>query len=252
MQESGSNKRVLVVDDEEAIRNGIARVLTMHKLKVDTASGGLQALEMVARQPYTVVLLRVIQEREFMQVGSQKRIKLDIRIIASSNRDLSEAVKASQFREDLFYRLSVIPLPLPPLRERIGDIPLLVAHFLRKYCEKGNRKISGIAPAAMKLLSSYAWPGNVRQLEHTIESIVILEDGDVILPEHLPSFISQRQGEFQLLSGEEISLEDLEKHHIQFVLRRTKGHRQDAARILGINRKTLSHKIEKYRLRANW
>ena len=455
MQESGSNKRVLVVDDEEAIRNGIARVLTMHKLKVDTASGGLQALEMVARQPYTVILLdikmpdmdgmevlkhlrqdyletevimitdfptipsavecirhgalnylgkplriddlravvqkaldhhekrlqkkpakaaldrecfefiigdspaikqvfskirraapsdstvlltgesgtgkelaaraihllsprrdkefvpvdcsalvetlleselfghvkgsftgahqtkhglfelanhgtfffdeitnlslniqakllRVIQEREFMQVGSQKRIKLDIRIIASSNRDLSEAVKAGEFREDLFYRLSVIPLRLPPLRERIGDIPLLVAHFLCKYCEKGSRKISGIAPAAMKLLSSYAWPGNVRQLEHTIERIVILEDGDVILPEHLPSFISQRQREFQLFLEEEITLEDLEKHHIQFVLRRTNGHRQDAARILGINRKTLSHKIEKYKLQANW
>jgi DNA-binding NtrC family response regulator len=197
-------------------------------------------------------LLRVIQEREFMQVGSQKRIKLDIRIIASSNRDLSEAVKAGEFREDLFYRLSVIPLRLPPLRERTGDIPLLVEHFLRKYCEKGNRQISGISPAAMKLLSSYAWPGNVRELEHTIERIVILEDGDIIQPEHLPSFITQRQGEFQVFTEEEHSLEDLESRYIQFVLRRTKGRRQDAARILGINRKTLGHKIEKYKLRVDW
>ena len=197
-------------------------------------------------------LLRVIQEREFMQVGSQKRIKLDIRIIASSNRDLNEAVKAGSFREDLFYRLSVIPINLPPLRERRGDITLLVEHFLRKYNQKGNREVTGISPAAMKMLSAYAWPGNVRELEHTIERIVILEDGDIIQPEHLPSFISQRQGEFQVFTEEDHTLEDLEKRYIQFVLRRTKGRRQDAARILGINRKTLSHKIEKYNLRVNW
>ena len=197
-------------------------------------------------------LLRVIQEREFMQVGSQKRVKLDIRIIASSNRDLNEAVKAGSFREDLFYRLSVIPIPLPPLRERRGDIPLLVEHFLRKYNQKGNREVTGISPAAMKMLSAYAWPGNVRELEHTIERIVILEDGDIIQPEHLPSFISQRQGEFQVFTEEDHTLEDLERRYIQFVLRRTKGRRQEAARILGINRKTLSHKIEKYNLRVNW
>jgi DNA-binding NtrC family response regulator len=103
----------------------------------------------------------------------------------------------------------------------------------------------------MKLLSSYAWPGNVRELEHTIERIVILEDGEIILPEHLPSFITQRQGDFQVFSEEDHTLEELEKRYIQFVLRRTKGRRQDAARILGINRKTLSYKIEKYKLRVN-
>ncbi len=197
-------------------------------------------------------LLRVIQEREFMQVGSQKRIKLDIRIIASSNRELSEAIKAGAFREDLFYRLSVIPIHLPPLRERAGDIPLLVEHFLSKYSQKGNREVSGISPEAMKMLCSYSWPGNVRELEHTVERIVILEDGDIIQPEHLPSFISQRQGEFQVFTEEGHTLEELERRYIQFILRRTKGHRQEAARILGINRKTLGHKIEKYNLRSNW
>jgi DNA-binding NtrC family response regulator len=195
-------------------------------------------------------LLRVIQEREFMQVGSQRRIKLDIRIIASSNRDLSEAIKSGSFREDLFYRLSVIPIRLPPLRDRTGDLPLLVEHFLRKYSQKAKREVSGISLAALKLLSSYAWPGNVRELEHTIERIVILEDCDVIQPEHLPSFITQRQGEFQVFTEEEHSLEDLEKRYIQFILHRTKGRRQDAARILGINRKTLRAKIEKYNLRV--
>jgi two-component system response regulator AtoC len=197
-------------------------------------------------------LLRVIQEREFMQVGSQKRIKLDIRIIASSNRDLKEAIKAGTFREDLFYRLSVIPIHLPPLRERTGDIPRLVEYFLKEYSQKGNREVTGISPKAMKLLEAYSWPGNVRELAHTIERIVILEDGDVVQPEHLPSFITQRQGEFQVFSDENYTLEELEKRYIQFILQRTRGRRQDAARILGINRKTLSHKIEKFNLRVHF
>jgi DNA-binding NtrC family response regulator len=194
-------------------------------------------------------LLRVIQEREFMKVGSQKRIKLDIRIIASSNRDLQDAIKAGAFREDLYYRLSVIPIHLPPLRERNGDIPLLVEHFLEKYRQRGDREIAGVSNQAMKMLGAYSWPGNVRELEHTIERIVILEDGDVIQPEHLPSFISQRQSEFQVFSDGEYTLEEVEKRYIQMILRRTKGRRQEAARILGINRKTLSSKIEKYHLK---
>jgi DNA-binding NtrC family response regulator len=197
-------------------------------------------------------LLRVIQEREFMQVGSQKRIKLDIRIIASCNQDLREAIKAGTFREDLYYRLSVVPIHLPPLRERSGDIPLLAGHFLRKHAQKSNREVKGFSPRALKMLGDYSWPGNVRELEHTIERILILEDGEVIQPEHLPSFISQRQGEFQIFSEGEATLEEVEKRYIQFVLRRTRGKRQDAARILGINRKTLAHKIEKYQLRVNW
>jgi transcriptional regulator with PAS, ATPase and Fis domain len=186
-----------------------------------------------------------------MKVGSQKRIKLDIRIIASSNRSLEEAIKAGTFREDLFYRLSVIPIHLPPLRERDGDIPLLVEHFLRKYRQRGDREILGVSPPALKMLAAYSWPGNVRELEHTIERIVILEDGDLIQPEHLPSFISQRQSELQVFSDGEYTLEELEKRYIQLILKRTRGRRQDAARILGINRKTLGHKIEKYQIRVN-
>jgi two-component system, NtrC family, response regulator AtoC len=197
-------------------------------------------------------LLRVIQEREFMKVGSQRRTKLDIRIIASSNRVLTEAIKEGSFREDLYYRLSVIPIHLPPLRERTGDIPLLAEYFLNKYSQKANRQPKEISSRAMKMLSAYSWPGNVRELEHTMERIIILEDGDVILPEHLPSFISQRRGEFQVFSDEDHTLEELEKRYIQFILRRTKGKRQEAARILGINRKTLGQRIKKYNLRVNW
>jgi len=197
-------------------------------------------------------LLRVIQEREFMKVGSQKRIKLDIRIVASSNRDLKEAIKEGAFREDLYYRLSVVPIQLPPLRDRTGDVPLLVEHFLTLHSQKRNGRQRSVSKRALEMLSAYSWPGNVRELEHTIERILILEDGDVIEPEHLPAFISQRQGEFQVFSEESFSLEELEKRYIQFVLRRTKGKRQEAARILGINRKTLSSKIKKYGLRVNW
>ena len=197
-------------------------------------------------------LLRVIQEREFMKVGSQKRIKLDIRIVASSNRDLKEAIKEGAFREDLYYRLSVVPIPLPPLRDRTGDVPLLVDHFLKLHSQKRNGRQRSVSKRALEMLSAYSWPGNVRELEHTIERILILEDCDVIEPEHLPAFISQRQGEFQVFSEESFSLEELEKRYIQFVLRRTKGKRQEAARILGINRKTLTSKIKKYGLRVNW
>jgi two-component system response regulator AtoC len=197
-------------------------------------------------------LLRVIQEREFMQVGNQKRHKLDIRIIASSNRDLREAIKAGDFREDLFYRLSVIPIRLPPLRERTGDIPLLVDHFIRKYNQKSKREVKGVSAAAMKMLSLYPWPGNVRELEHTIERILILEDGDLIQPEHLPSFISGRQGDFQVFSDGELTLEELERRYLQFILRRTKGNQSEAARIMGINRKTLGQKIQKYNLRTSF
>ncbi len=197
-------------------------------------------------------LLRVIQEREFMPVGSQNRLKLDIRIIASSNRDLREAIKVGDFREDLFYRLSVIPIHLPPIRERAGDIPLLVEHFIHTYNLKSKREIKGVSAPAMKMLSLYPWPGNVRELEHTIERILILEDGDLIQPEHLPSFISGRQGDFQVFSDGELTLEELERRYLQFILRRTKGNRSEAARILGINRKTLGQKIQKYGLRTNF
>ena len=146
----------------------------------------------------------------------------------------------------------MVPIPLPPLRQRDGDISLLADHFLRKHAQKSHREVKGFSPRALKMLSDYSWPGNVRELEHTIERILILEDGDIIQPEHLPSFISQRQGEFQVFSDGEVTLEEVEKRYIQFILRRTKGQRQNAAKILGINRKTLAHKIEKYNLRVNW
>jgi DNA-binding NtrC family response regulator len=194
-------------------------------------------------------ILRVIQEREFMKVGDQKKVQLDIRILSASNRDLHESIEGGAFREDLFYRLSVVPLRLPPLRSRTDDIPLLVSHFLTRFSNRINREVPEVTAEALEILQEYAWPGNVRELEHTIERILILEDTDRIRPRHLPSFISQRQGDFQMFSEDPFSLEDLEKQYIRFVLRRTGGKRTRAAEILGINRKTLGLKIKKYGLR---
>ena len=194
-------------------------------------------------------LLRVIQEREFMKVGDQKKITLDIRILSASNRDLHESIASSAFREDLYYRLSVVPIRLPPLRSRKGDIPLLVEHFLHRFSNRINRDVPQVSPDAMEILQEYAWPGNVRELEHTIERILILEDTEILRPRDLPSFISQRQGDFQMFSEDPLSLEELEKQYIRFVLRKTQGKKTRAAEILGINRKTLGMKIKKYGLK---
>ncbi|HIJ40932.1 MAG TPA: sigma-54-dependent Fis family transcriptional regulator [Deltaproteobacteria bacterium] len=193
-------------------------------------------------------LLRVIQEREFIKVGDHKRVQLDIRIVSASNKNLEESVKAEKFREDLYYRLSVVPLKLPPLRKRKEDVPLLMDHFLAKFSNKMKKAAPQVSDDAMEMLVDYAWPGNVRELEHTVERILILEDTDVIRPRDLPSFISRRQNEFQMFSEEPLSLEELEKKYIRFVLARTKGRKSKAANILGINRKTLGQKIKKYDL----
>jgi two-component system response regulator AtoC len=193
-------------------------------------------------------LLRVIQEREFMKVGDKEKIRLDIRIISASNKNLEESVRSGDFREDLYYRLSVVPIHIPPLRNRKEDIPLLINHFLKKFTNKMEKPLPEVSQEAMEILIEYAWPGNVRELEHTIERILILEDTDTIRPIDLPSFISQRQGEFQMFSEDPFSLEELEKKYIRFVLRRTKGRKSQAADILGINRKTLGMKIKKYGL----
>lgn len=193
-------------------------------------------------------LLRVIQEREFRKVGDQNKIKLDIRIISASNINLEESVRSGDFREDLYYRLSVVPIRVPPLRSRKEDIPILVHHFLQKFSKKIKRHMPEVSPEAMEFLKEYAWPGNVRELEHIIERILILEDTDIIRTRDLPSFISQREGDFRMFSEELFDLRELEKRYIRFVLRRTKGKKKQAADILGINRKTLGMKIKKYGL----
>ena len=169
-------------------------------------------------------LLRVIQEREFMKVGDQHRIQLDVRIIAASNTPLSEAIQKGTFREDLFYRLSVVPLELPPLRQRNGDIPLLIEHFLDKLSHRMKKPPPQISSDAIGVLEQYPWPGNVRELEHAIERILILEDTDLIREErNLPSYIVRQQEDLQIFPDDPVTLEEWEKKYIAFVLKKAGG-----------------------------
>lgn len=194
-------------------------------------------------------LLRVIQEREITRIGSSKPIKVDVRILAATNENLAEAVKKGKFREDLFYRLSVVPLHLPPLRERKEDIPLLVEHFLQKYNKKTKKNIESVSTRAIKALIEYDWPGNIRELENTIERAVVLSKTNGIDIEDLMYHgISAATGEAGGVGGKYKTLEEMEKEYIKAVLQANYGNKSRAAAILGIDRKTLWAKLKKYKV----
>jgi two-component system, NtrC family, response regulator AtoC len=197
-------------------------------------------------------LLRVLQEQEIRRVGGTQPIQLDVRVIAATNKDVETLVKAGRFREDLFYRLNVVTLHLPPLRQRQEDIALLANHFLRKHSEANHKLISHITPEAMILLCAYHWPGNVRELEHTIERAVTLTMNSALLPEDLPPRL-QRQPQAPRLDAAPalLSLEELEKRHIHAVLQATGGNKKRAAHILGINRRSLYRMAKRYGLDFN-
>ncbi|MEW6544337.1 MAG: sigma-54 dependent transcriptional regulator [Nitrospirota bacterium] len=191
-------------------------------------------------------LLRAIQEREIRRVGATRSVPVDVRIIAATNLNLAEEVKAKRFREDLYYRLNVIEIRLPPLRERREDILLLVDAFLRKCAESGGKAVRGMSESALALLMDYAWPGNVRELENVIERAVTLARGEKIAPEDLPQAIQGSRGERRVLdeAAERIlPLEDLEQEYIMRVLEKTGGNKYQAAIALGIDRKTLYRKL---------
>ncbi len=194
-------------------------------------------------------LLRVIQEREITRIGSNRPIKVDVRILAATNENLADLVKKGKFREDLFYRLNVVPLHLPPLRERKEDIPLLAQHFLQKYNRRAKKNIKGITSRALKSLMEYDWPGNVRELENTIERAVVLARGDMIdLEDLIPHGISAQPSYFSPWMPPFRPLAEIEKEYIKAVLKEHKGNKSTAAKILGIDRKTLWAKIKKYKI----
>jgi DNA-binding NtrC family response regulator len=197
-------------------------------------------------------LLRVIQEKEIKPVGGEKTVKIDVRIIAATNQELKQAIARKTFREDLYYRLNVVPIHIPPLRERKEDIPPLVNHFLQKYNKKRKIPVTNVEPEAMNLLNSYDWPGNVRELENAIERALILEDEDTLLPRCFPWIGGQKQAKAMLSNSTIYSLEEMEKQHIQRVLDETNGHRGQAATLLGIDRKTLYAKVRKYQLGVDY
>jgi two-component system response regulator HydG len=216
--------------------------------RLELANGGTVFFDEIGNISMNVQtkLLRVLQEREITKVGSSQVIKVDVRVIAATNEDLQKAVQAGTFRDDLFYRLSVVPITLPPLRERRDDIPSLANYFLKKYNQKRKKNIHAISTKAMKALVEYDWPGNVRELENAIERAVVLTENDTIEPSDLLYY-----GLNALMTPEPDKerprrLADVEKEHITRTLKMFGGHKGKTAEWLGIDRKTLRSKLKRY------
>jgi DNA-binding NtrC family response regulator len=203
-------------------------------------------------------LLRAIEEGEIERVGAVKAIRVDVRIVAASNKDIERAVAEKTFREDLFYRLNVFPIRIPPLRERKEDIPFLVDYFMNKYCLEIKTPVKGISQDALDLLRNYHWKGNVRELENAIERAVILCDGDILMPEHFvlsrpaaaepAEKLSSGTGALEIVAKE--ALRRAETQRIADVLKETRGNKTRAAEILQVSYKTLLTKIKEYGIEA--
>jgi DNA-binding NtrC family response regulator len=221
--------------------------IASRKGRFEMAHQGTLFLDEVEDIPLStqIKLLRVLQEGEFERVGGNKTLKVNIRIIAASNRDLQEAVKASTFREDLYYRLNVVNIKLPPLRERKEDIPFLIQFLTEKFNKKYKMEVKGVSQRAMNLLMDYSWSGNVRELENTIESSLVINTPEVLDLQHLPQEIRDFK-EVQEVIPFKIGtpLEDMEREMLLQTLKATKGNKQKAAKLLGINVRTIHRKIE--------
>jgi two-component system response regulator HydG len=217
------------------------------KGRFERADGGTIFLDEIGEMslPTQTKILRVLQEREFEPVGGTKTIKVDVRIIAATNKHLEEEVSKGRFREDLYYRINVVPITIPPLRERREDIPLLAEHFLRIYSEKNRRTIRGLGQGVMQGFIQYNWPGNVREIENIVERMVIMSKGDTITLDDLPPALAGRQQEEES-TPPPTSLRDVERETIVKTLQQTGGNRTRTAAILGITRKTLQNKIKEY------
>lgn len=220
--------------------------------KFEQANSGTIFLDEVGLMSPTTQakVLRVLQEREFERVGGAELIKVDVRVISATNRDLEEAMKKGEFREDLYYRISVFPIKLPPLRERKEDVPILAAHFLKKYNEQEKKEIEGISPEALELLMAYNWPGNVRELENAIERAVVLTTDKEIGHKELPVAV-RSIGEKKLYETDNTLsswIEKLEEEALRQALLENEGNISKTAKKLGIGRATIYRKAKKYGL----
>jgi DNA-binding NtrC family response regulator len=201
-------------------------------------------------------ILRVIQEREFERVGGTQKIKVDVRIIAASNKDLTKLAEERDFREDLYYRISVFPINIPPLRDRLSDVPYLVEHFVKRYTQEMRKNIESVSDAAMEKMQSYSWPGNVRELQNTVERAVILCEGTRIHEEHILINPVKRAPKKKVYDLEECTLKDVgseaakiaEIDLIKQVLKKTRGNKSKAAKILDVSYKTLLTRIKEYEI----
>ncbi|MCK4765084.1 MAG: sigma-54-dependent Fis family transcriptional regulator [Candidatus Aminicenantes bacterium] len=217
---------------------------------IEEANGGSLFLDEIGELslPIQVKLLRVLQEEEFYRLGSTKNIKVDVRIIAATNKNLFEEIKKGEFRKDLFFRLNINSINLPPLKERTGDVHLLAYHFLEKFNKKNKKKIEKIAPPVLKLLNNYTFPGNVRELMNIINSAIIVESNSELRKKSLPHYFLEKAhiSAGAIEGGLPQSLQEIEKEHIKKVLAHTKNNKTNAAKILGISRVNLISKIKKY------
>jgi len=229
------------------------------KGKFEIADGGTLFLDEIGELPLSLQakLLRVLQEKRFTRVGGVENIEVNVRLIAATNADLEVLLKEGRFREDLYYRLNVIPIIVPPLRERPEDIGPLTDFFIEKYARKNNRQIKGISAEARELFLHYHWPGNVRELENAIENAVVMSEGDLIQVDDLPVYLKDTRPAFQgfpfpwedydKMSYKE-KLAYLEREIIRQALMETKGNKTHAAEKLGFTLRTLRNKVKKYNL----
>jgi len=212
------------------------------------AHEGTLFLDEITEMPLSLQakLLRVIETREVRPLGDTSAYSVDVRIISTSNRDIESLIQQGKFREDLYYRLKVIDIEMPPLRERKEDIPLLIQNFINKFSQEFKKRISGVSEEALKLLLNHSWPGNVRELENVIQRAITLSQHEEILPEDLPSALLQREEEnlFAKAMEKKFTLNQLEKEYIKRVLLNTGGNKSKAAEILGLDRKTLYRKLQ--------
>ncbi len=224
----------------------------------EVANGGTIFLDEIGETSpaIQVKLLRVLQDKEFKRVGGTKEIKVDVRIITATNRDLSKAVAEGKFREDLYYRLNVIPITLPPLRERADDIPLLADHFLNKFNKALNKNVKGFSQTTMELFRNYEWRGNVRELENVIERAVALSNSEIITPECLPDILRNSSRSSSAvpvnIPPEGLDLEgligDIEKELLINALEKTNWIKKDAAKLLHLNFRSFRYRLDKYNL----
>jgi len=224
----------------------------------EVANGGTIFLDEVGETSpaIQVKLLRVLQDKEFKRVGGTKEIKVDVRIITATNRDLSKAVSEGKFREDLYYRLNVIPITLPPLKERADDIPLLADHFLNKFNKALNKNVKGFSQTTMELFRNYEWRGNVRELENVIERAVALSNSEIITPEYLPDILRDSSRSSSAIPvnipHEGLDLEgligDIEKELLLKALEKTNWIKKDAAKLLHLNFRSFRYRLDKYNL----
>jgi DNA-binding NtrC family response regulator len=218
----------------------------------ETADGGTVFLDEIGEMTAGLQskLLRFLEEKTFKRVGGLSDIRVDVRVIAATNRNLEEEVKSGKFREDLFYRLQVMPVTLPPLRERRGDVPLLAAYYIDRFNREFRKRVRGLSPAGLKVIDQYQWPGNVRELRNAIERAMLLIDHDWLGPDDFTTLTrTVAPTQFKLPAGG-VNLEEIERQLLVQALERAKGNQTQAAQLLGINRDQVRYRMEKFGLQA--